>query len=125
MYLIAWIRALITTLVLASYSPLGLAIDHGEPDSGQVGHLAISLFIGRRTRVAASQQFNVTNSANYLASGRSFAAISLTRISRIERNIFNCPSRTIFSGIFSASNSSYNAFAAGSIFSVNCRSVRR
>ena len=60
MCLIAWIRALITTIVLASYSPLGLAIDHREPDSGHVGHLAISLFIGRRTRVAASQQFDVS-----------------------------------------------------------------
>ncbi len=61
MCLIAWIRALITTIVLASYSPL--VIGHGQPDAERVGHLAISLFIGRRTRVAASQQFNVTNSA--------------------------------------------------------------
>ena len=63
MCLIAWIRALITTIVLASYSPIGLAIEHGEPDSGHVGHLAISLFIGRRTRVAASQQFDVSSRA--------------------------------------------------------------
>ena len=62
MCLIAWIRALITTIVLASYSPL--VIGHGQPDAERVGHLAISLFIGRRTRVAASQQFNVTNSAS-------------------------------------------------------------
>ena len=63
MCLIAWIRTLITTMVLASYSPFGLAIHHGEPDSRHVGHLAISLFIGRRTRVAASQQFDVSNRA--------------------------------------------------------------
>jgi len=61
MCLIAWIRALITTIVLASYSPL--AVGHGQSDSGRVGHLAISLFIGRRTRVAASQQFNVSGQA--------------------------------------------------------------
>lgn len=52
MCLIAHIRVLITTLVLASFSPFGL-------DVGHPGHLAISLFIGRRTRVAASQQFDV------------------------------------------------------------------
>ena len=51
MCLIAQIRALVTTLVLASYSPVGM--DHG--------HLALSLFIARRTRVAASQQFDVAN----------------------------------------------------------------
>jgi hypothetical protein len=61
MCLIARIRVLITTIVLASYSPL--AVGHGQPDAGHTGHLAISLFIGRRTRVAASQQFNVANGA--------------------------------------------------------------
>ena len=52
MFAIAHIRILVTTLVLASYSPFGY-------DAGQPGHLAISLFIGRRTRVAASQEFQV------------------------------------------------------------------
>jgi hypothetical protein len=52
MFLIAQIRILVTTLVLASYSPVGL-------DVGQPGHLALSLFTGRRTRVAASQEFQV------------------------------------------------------------------
>jgi hypothetical protein len=61
MCLMTWIRALITTIVLASHSPLGLVIDHGEPESGRGGRLAISLFIGRRTRVAASQHFDVTS----------------------------------------------------------------
>jgi hypothetical protein len=51
--LIALIRALITTLVLASYSPVG--------DSWHAGHLSISMFIARRTRVAASQQFDVAS----------------------------------------------------------------
>jgi hypothetical protein len=59
MCLIAQIRALVTTLVLASYSPLAIA--HGSPDLGHTGHLAISLFVARRTRVAASQQFDVAN----------------------------------------------------------------
>ena len=36
---------------------------HGDQGAGHAGHLAISLFIGRRTRVAASQQFDVANSA--------------------------------------------------------------
>jgi hypothetical protein len=59
MCLIAQIRALITTLVLASYSPLGIA--HGPHDLGHGGHLALSLFVGRRTRVAASEQFDVSH----------------------------------------------------------------
>jgi len=58
MCLIAWIRALITTMVLASFSPL--PIGHGEPGAGHTGHLAMSLFLSRRTRVAASQQFDVS-----------------------------------------------------------------
>src|SRR4029079_5176895 len=57
---IAQIRALITAIVLASFSPFGLALFHGDQDRAHTGHLAISLFIGRRTRVAAAQQFNVT-----------------------------------------------------------------
>ncbi len=56
---IAQIRALITTLVLASYSPLAIA--HGPDAMAHTGHLAISLFVARRTRVAASQQFDVAN----------------------------------------------------------------
>ena len=63
MCLIARIRALVTALVLASFSPVGLAAGHGQPDAGHGGHLAISLFIGRRTRVAASQQFDVNRPA--------------------------------------------------------------
>lgn len=59
MCLIAYLRALVTTLVLASYSPVGIA--HGSPDLGHTGHLAISLFVARRTRVAASQQFDVAS----------------------------------------------------------------
>jgi hypothetical protein len=59
MCFIAQIRALVTTLVLASYSPVGIA--HGSPDLAHTGHLAISLFVARRTRVAASQQFDVAN----------------------------------------------------------------
>jgi hypothetical protein len=59
MCLIARIRALITSLVLASYSPLALA--HCPGATGHTGHLALSLFIGRRTRVAASEQFDVAN----------------------------------------------------------------
>jgi hypothetical protein len=61
MCLIARIRVLITTIVLASYSPLAVA--DGQPDPSRAGHLAMSIFIGRRTRVAASQQFNVANRA--------------------------------------------------------------
>jgi hypothetical protein len=61
MCLIARIRALITVMVLASYSPMGLAIGHESPEPGHGGHLALSLFIGRRTRVAASQQFEVAS----------------------------------------------------------------
>ena len=61
MCLIARIRILITAMVLASYSPVGIAIGHESPESGHAGHLAISLFIGRRTRVAASQQFEVAS----------------------------------------------------------------
>lgn len=61
MCLIARIRVLITTIVLASYSPLGHAIGLGDAELGRAGHLAISMFVGRRTRVAASQQFEVSS----------------------------------------------------------------
>ena len=54
MYLIAQIRVLITVLVLASCAPYGFDADHPS-------HLALSLFVGRRTRVAAAQQFDVAN----------------------------------------------------------------
>src|SRR5262245_23546114 len=54
MWLIAQIRVLITVVVLAGYSPFGF-------DTNHPGHLAISLFIGRRTRVAASQHFDVSS----------------------------------------------------------------
>lgn len=72
MCLIAWIRVLITTMVLASYSPL--AIGHGEPDAEHVGHLSISLFIGRRTRVAAAQHFSVSGRALVCSSVRIISA---------------------------------------------------
>ncbi|HEU4592689.1 MAG TPA: hypothetical protein VFS13_17405, partial [Steroidobacteraceae bacterium] len=47
--------------LLANYSPFGLAIGYAGTGPGHAGHLAISMFIGRRTRVAASQQFDVAN----------------------------------------------------------------
>jgi hypothetical protein len=59
MCLLARIRAVITAVVLASHSPVGAAIDHAHP--AHPGHLAVGLFVGRRTRVAASQAFNVSN----------------------------------------------------------------
>ena len=77
MCFIAPIRALVTTLILASYSPL--AVEHGSPDMGHTGHLAISLFLARRTRVAASQQFDVANRvcvSATLANARGVAAHS-------------------------------------------------
>lgn len=61
MCLIARFRALVTALVLASYSPFGTALLPAESGSGHAGHLAVSMFIGRRTRVAASQQFDVAH----------------------------------------------------------------
>ncbi|HET9862006.1 MAG TPA: hypothetical protein VFP37_01075 [Steroidobacteraceae bacterium] len=60
MKLIARMRVLITAVVLASYSPFGLGLGCDEGGSGHAGHLAISIFVGRRTRVAASQHFEVT-----------------------------------------------------------------
>src|SRR6185503_3543602 len=64
MCLIAQIRSLITAVVVASYSPFGMAIDHEQSHGGHAGHLAISLFISRRTRVAASQQFDLAHRLN-------------------------------------------------------------
>jgi hypothetical protein len=61
MKLIARIRVLITAVVLASYSPFGLGFGQDDSASSHAGHLGISIFIGRRTRVAASQQFDVAN----------------------------------------------------------------
>src|SRR5690349_24989621 len=63
MCLIVRIRVLVTAIVLASFSPVALATGHGQPDGGHGGHLAVSLFIGRRTRVAAAQQFDVNRPA--------------------------------------------------------------
>ena len=63
MCLIVRIRVLVTAIVLASFSPVGLATGHGQPDGGHGGHLAVSLFIGRRTRVAAAEQFDVNRPA--------------------------------------------------------------
>jgi len=54
MCLFARIRALLTLIVLASYSP--------APDVGS-GHLGLTLFIARRTRVAAIEQFEPTKAA--------------------------------------------------------------
>ena len=67
MCLIAWIRVLITTLVVAGYAPCGHAFGLGDAELGRAGHLAVSIFIGRRTRVAASQQFDVANPARSVA----------------------------------------------------------
>ena len=39
----------------------------GDAELGRAGHLAVSIFIGRRTRVAASQQFDVANPARSVA----------------------------------------------------------
>jgi hypothetical protein len=61
MRLVAPTRALITAVVLATYSPFGLALGDADAVSGHAGHLAISIFVGRRTRVAAAQHFDVTN----------------------------------------------------------------
>ncbi len=53
---VAQIRALFTLIMLASYSPLGVA-DHQESCGGYLG---ISVFTGRFTRIAAAQQFDPT-----------------------------------------------------------------
>jgi len=50
MRLFTQIRAVIAALVLVMHAPLG----------GEFGHLGISLFVGRFTRVAAAQQFDPT-----------------------------------------------------------------
>ena len=48
-------------IVLASHSPVGLALGQLETNWGaHVAHLGISLFVGRFTRVAAAQQFDPT-----------------------------------------------------------------
>jgi hypothetical protein len=60
MRLIARIRVLFTLIVLASYSPLGVAIHRADIGGGYLG---ISLFTGRLTRSAATQQFEPTKTA--------------------------------------------------------------
>jgi hypothetical protein len=70
----ARIRALLTLLVLAHFSPLALATHQSAeqpvPTFGG-GQLGISLFIARRTRVAATEQFEPTRAAIVrLESGR-------------------------------------------------------
>ena len=73
---VAQIRALFTLIMLASYSPLGVAVhrvmEHSAPqgvhqvDSARPnpdfrgGYLGISVFTGRFTRIAAAQQFDPT-----------------------------------------------------------------
>ncbi len=56
MRLVAQFRALFILIMLASYSPLGVAeqLEYGG------GHLGISVFTGRLTRIAAAQQFDPT-----------------------------------------------------------------
>ena len=63
MYLIARIRVLFTLIMLASYSPLGVAVHHMTDHSAPVGYLGISLFTGRLTRAAAAQQFEPSKAA--------------------------------------------------------------
>jgi hypothetical protein len=53
MRLFTRIRAVIAALALVMHAPTG----------GEFGHLGISLFIGRFTRVAAAQQFDITRPA--------------------------------------------------------------
>jgi len=61
MRLFTQIRALVAMIVLASHSPVGLALGQLETDWGaHVAHMGISLFVGRFTRVAAAQQFEPT-----------------------------------------------------------------
>jgi alkylation response protein AidB-like acyl-CoA dehydrogenase len=55
------IRALTTLLTLASWSPVAFAAH--SPGPPHPGHLGITLFIARRTRVAASQQFDIAGRA--------------------------------------------------------------
>jgi hypothetical protein len=61
----ARIRALLTLIVLAHYSPLALATHQlaEQPAPAFGGQLGISLFIARRTRVAATEQFEPARAA--------------------------------------------------------------
>jgi hypothetical protein len=64
MLLLTRIRASIALLVLMSHSPLAVAFEHAHAAGlPQVGHLGITLFVGRRTRVAASELFDLTKPA--------------------------------------------------------------
>ena len=81
MYLIAQIRVLITVLVLASCAPYGFDADHPS-------HLALSLFVGRRTRVAAAQQFDVTN--NYRVDEVSTYKVAIGRVAGCTRPVPFC-----------------------------------
>jgi hypothetical protein len=64
MRLFTRIRAFITLIVLMSHSPLAVAFEHAHSTGApHVGHFGITLFIGRRTRVAASELFDLTKPA--------------------------------------------------------------
>jgi hypothetical protein len=54
MRLLDKIRALMTLVMLAAWSPVGVAIENEHHAS----HLATSLFVARRTRIAAAEQFD-------------------------------------------------------------------
>ena len=56
MSLVAQIRAVITLILLASWSPVGFAF---SSDESHVGHFAISVFTRRVTRVAAAEEFDL------------------------------------------------------------------
>ena len=56
MSLVARIRAVITLILLATWSPVGFAF---SSDESHVGHFAISVFTRRVTRVAAAEEFDL------------------------------------------------------------------
>ena len=56
MSLVARIRALITLILLASWSPVGFAF---SGDESHVGHFAISAFTRRHSRAAAAEEFDL------------------------------------------------------------------
>jgi polyisoprenoid-binding protein YceI len=71
MRLVARIRVLFTLIVLATYSPLGIAmhrvtdgVDGARPPAEfRGGHLGFSMFTGRYTRLAATRQFDTTQAS--------------------------------------------------------------
>jgi hypothetical protein len=61
MCLVVRIRALMTLILLATYSPVGIIVHPADEQPGfHLGHLAISVFTRRLTRVAAAEQFDFT-----------------------------------------------------------------